>query len=113
MSWELDKACMRAMGWEYRPRFPGDTTGYWRALSGETIISEECPRFSTDTDAARLLEDAIERRGREAQAEYVFALAERLFTEDSEWGTSHVWKMIRATPEQKARAFLDVVNRNA
>lgn len=113
MSWELDEACMRAMGWEYKPRFPGDTTGYWRASDGETVISEDRPHFSTDPDAARLLEESIEWRGRETQAEYVFALADRLFTEDSEWGTSHVWKMIRATPEQKARAFLEVVNRRA
>jgi hypothetical protein len=55
----------------------------------------------------RLLEDEIERRG--LQAEYVFALAESLFSEQDEWGTAHVMKMMRATPEQRCRAFLAVM----
>lgn len=109
MSWELDEACMRAMGWEYKSRFPGDKTGYWRASDGETVISEDRPHFSTDPDAARLLEEYIARRNQSVQAEYVFALAELLFGEQDEWGTAHVWKMICATPEQRTHAFLRVV----
>jgi hypothetical protein len=62
-------------------------------------------RYSTDPAAARSLEDEIERRS--LQSEYVWALAELLFVADDEWGTAHVMKMIRATPEQKCRAFLE------
>jgi hypothetical protein len=53
------------------------------------------------------LEDEIERRG--IQSEYVFALAVSLFGEQDEWGTAHIMKMMRATPEQRARAFLEAV----
>jgi len=37
----------KVMKWKYRPRFPGDTTGYY----GE-YITEELPSFSTDIAAA-------------------------------------------------------------
>ena len=105
MGWELDEACMRAMGWEYHPRFPGDTTGYWRSLDGEQVISEERPHFSEDPSAARLLEDEIERQG--LQNEYLTAL--RAFLPKRQMYRALCWDFMRTTPEQRARAFIATI----
>lgn len=112
MSWELDEACMRALGWEYRPRFIGDTAGYWRSANGEQVVCEERPLFSTNLTDARLLEDEIERRG--LQAEYMHSLiyAMSIDPDDTFWidpSGTQVWALFRATPEQRARAFLEAI----
>lgn len=97
-------------GW--RGRRPDQTTKRVYAI----------PRFSTDPAAARLLEDEIERRG--LQMAYTAAMIDVLgldpgieMTEPaiSLWLCRNVmpqdlWTLIRATPEQKARAFLAAVS---
>lgn len=102
---EVDAACAAALG---RP--------WCRPTHGRCCTCQDCGwdydhcqcGYSGDPEKARLLEDEIERRG--LQSEYVFALAESLFGEQDEWGTAHVWKMIFATPELRARAFLQAIN---
>jgi hypothetical protein len=68
------------------------------------------PPVSTDHTAARLLEDEIERRGK--VSDYAGALAEMVGVGDDFWYDAtggDVWQIIRATPEQRARAFLEAV----
>lgn len=88
------------------------------------------PDFSTDHAAARLLEDEIERRGLVEKYQNalidVFGFDMQVFNSAIEisshavcpsipnntfqWqGHAFLWALIRATPEQKARAFLEVV----
>lgn len=95
----------RVMGWQYNP-----TNDVWE---GSEIIagSEGKPIESnfwhptTSRWGASAVEDEIERRGGQSQADYVFALAELLFDEGhGEWGTAHVMKMMRATSEQRCEA---------
>jgi len=66
-------------------------------------------RYSSDYEAARLLEGAIERLGR--QIGYVMALMRMLDTRQM-GGMDEKWALIRATPEQRARAFVEVVRAN-
>lgn len=94
---DLDYACIRACPSldEYAPSYNDDhwNRRYWYG---------SVPRYSTDYDAARLLEDEIERQG--LQEAYINALNTLLG-----WQREPSWDFLRATPEQRARAFLQVV----
>lgn len=85
--------------------------------------------FATDHAAARLLEDEIEKRGLQEQyvtaliAElslFIIAVADDLHINPlipplemtgkyKEIGNAFLWALMRATPEQKAKAFLEAV----
>ena len=56
-------------------------------------------------EKSALLEDEIERRG--LSADYVSAIIDIVRPES---GGKLVWAVIRATPEQRARAFLEAMN---
>jgi hypothetical protein len=74
-----------------------------RCHASESARPELCVRpFSSDIAMTRLLEDVIEQRG--MHDAYVRALLDIVIPE----GTSVLsfWRLIRATPEQRARAFL-------
>jgi len=65
-----------------------------------------CPAFSTSYTDVRLLEDEIERRGLWQQ--YIGVLLDILNSYDRP-SMVDIWAIIRATPEQRARAFLEAV----
>ena len=83
-----------------------------------------CPAFSARLEDAKILEDEIERRG--IEKEYIEALCKtidphyKLFINMPEPKTLEGlmvdavcvlgWALIRATPEQRARAFVSVVD---
>lgn len=69
--------------------------------------------FSSDLNAARWLEDEIEKRG--LQHAYVSALMGILLNDPGNafWidpTSDEIWSLIRATPEQRARAFLTTLS---
>lgn len=70
--------------------------------------------FTATARAVLLLEDEIERRGK--LNEYVYALAKIVldpWEEGGEWPfelfPQDVWLLVHATPEQRARAFLEAM----
>ena len=75
----------------------------------------DVPRFSDDLTAAGLLEDAIERRGLYAKCKYAETLMAITTPASVSSGYTYEasieswWALIRATPEQRAQAFLVVV----
>ena len=103
---QLNEACARAMGW----REEGD--GWWYPTDKEHPRFRRAPSFGADF--VSLLEDEIERRDR--SRDYVAALIHVLgvygdrewYDWDREWGHA-VWDVIRAMPEQRARAFLEAI----
>jgi hypothetical protein len=114
MSRELDAQCAHALGQLWVDACPlGDPTcagkympqiGRWPCLAP----------FSTDHEAARLLEDEIERRG--VQKAYISALCRDGGLDDPfsdyailEFTLEAFWQVMRATPEQRARAFLEAM----
>jgi hypothetical protein len=107
MSRELDAECGRALGWVVDQQNPKTVyAGY--ASDGKY---SELPPFSTDPAAARQLEDEIERRG--LQDAYIEVLVELCNTPDlnlDQWPKFiDIFALLRATPEQRARAFLEAV----
>jgi hypothetical protein len=110
---ELDALIAEMLGWhdiDLRPY--GDETDEW-ALGyppGETNPQFLTP-FSASLDAARLVEDEIERRG--LQESYTRALkdivcaASPLLPDQSYMFA--VWRFVRTTPEQRCRAALAVL----
>jgi hypothetical protein len=85
---------------------------FWRRELAEDIVSG---KEKHDLCASvRLLEGEIERRGK--LNEYVYALAAIVldpWQAGGEWPfelfPQDVWLLVRATPEQRARAFLKAV----
>lgn len=68
---------------------------------------DDAPNFTTDYDDCRLVEDEIEHRNlQDRYAEALFCLVndKALFTV-VEW-----WNLIRATPEERCRAALEVLS---
>lgn len=107
---ELDAALARALGWTERDvPFLLDEDGatltterFWLNPSGAYA---PLPPFTRTMRATRLLEDEIERRGLEYA--YIDVLETIIGADyDEGYGAHSVWKFIRATPEQKARAAL-------
>lgn len=108
MSRDLDVACARVMGWTdiqaHTDRI--GTPPDWaqgRDLQGQI---GDIPYYSDDD--VGLLEDEIERR--KLQDAYVRRLGimetSAAYEEARE---AYGWELIRATPEQRARAFLEVM----
>ncbi len=106
---DLDYACVRACPTldEHAPLYDDGhwTKRYWYG---------SVPPFSTDHAAARLLENEIERQGKHNA--YITQLCEvcGVRPDEHEDGGYFVyideaWPLVRATPEQKARAFLTVM----
>lgn len=84
-----------------------------RCHADQSQSHKPCARpFSTDLVAARLLEDEIERRG--LQYEYVAVLWCVVGYAGHNGEGPNIWKeewtFLRATPEQRAQAFLKAVN---
>lgn len=121
---ELDAACARAMGqtdfthpgffWEEGTMDDGKDrwSGFYcpRCHTSEARKDRPCVRcYSTNSVAARLLEDEIERRG--MRLIYIHALLQTALSSfrGQNTGSDLHWALIRATPEQRARAFLDAV----
>ena len=65
------------------------------------------PEWSERHEDARMLEDEIERRG--LQIEYSLAIARLLSFDMKEFSLDDAWLLLRATPEQRARAFLEAI----
>jgi len=111
----LDEACALALGWK---RMHGNLTE-WYAPDGTYLRQDFDFRPSEWGDDARLLEDEIERRG--LQHEYIIALFLQAMPEAAKWGITDkrspsawvdravLFALLRATPEQRARAFLEAV----
>lgn len=97
MSKELDEACARALGKAWRRPTHGMCCTC--QLCGWDYDNCQCG-YADDPEKARLLEDDIERRG--LQAQYIYALERVILSRDH-------WEYIRATPEHRARAFLEAV----
>lgn len=70
-------------------------------------IGDAIPSYVDDYNDARLLEDEIERRG--LVKEYIFALDKLVTYPAEESWQGYRWGILRATPEQRARAFLTAV----
>jgi hypothetical protein len=71
-------------------------------------IAESPDVFDADRRCRDLLEPEIERRGWDAQKRYIEALQK--ITECIPFDdVGYYWPLIRATPEQRARAFLAVM----
>lgn len=99
---DIDAACARALG---KP--------WTKPTHGRCCTCQDCGwdhdncqcGYSEDHEKARLLEDEIERRG--LQYKYMDWLM--AFTSLCSNENDQHWALIRATPEQKARAFLKAV----
>lgn len=123
MSSEIDEQCAQALGWVRgtHTRADGSTypCHYWHDAKGcrsERVDDDRCmechrddPAWSPSTDLAdvRQLEDEIERRG--LQEAYIQALDSFVTYERSEGWQWFRWGILRATPEQRARAFLKAI----
>jgi len=64
------------------------------------------PAWSERHEDARMLEDEIERRG--LQEKYIYALMPTYHHFDSA-SPHELFNLLRATPEQRARAFLEAI----
>lgn len=80
----------------------------WHVFNAETGGYDVLPHYTLDDSAARLLEDEIERRGTAVQDDYIRALLAVAIPDGSVVGT--FWKLIRATPDKRAQAFVATLN---
>lgn len=99
---EIDEQIARALGLNPEMHH-GSMLCFWDA--DEWFI---VPYYTEDDEVARQLEDEIERRG--LQETYVEYLIARVIPTRSDWDAHSAWALIRATPEQRARAFLEAVS---
>jgi len=118
MSKELDERCAALLGWHKgarrainagagyeSPAYWYDADGrQWGACATDDFANLHAFSASSNLFDAKLLEDAIERRG--SIPEYMAAL-ERITGVDTLTYTGR-FLLIRATPEQRARAFIAV-----
>lgn len=106
---DINIQCARVLGWTVRyPNQNPPHVAYYTDPGGNEHL--EPPRFATSPSAVLMLEDEIERR--RLQAAYVIELSAVVGCElkaDREQSARHLWMMIRATPEQRCRAFLKAV----
>lgn len=103
MSEDLSRTVSEAMGKPWR-----------KPTHGRCCTCQTCGQYYDDgclcdwadnPEKSALLEDEIERRG--LSADYVSAIIDIVRPES---GEKLVWAVIRATPEQRARAFLEAMN---
>jgi hypothetical protein len=108
----------KILGAHHDPRFPGDVVGYWVFPNGDRLLSGEIPDYADDHNAARLVEDEIERRG--LQEEYIKALTRQLdlnvFVASAsgdyrafEFHPDEAWAFLHAAPEKRCRAALQAI----
>jgi hypothetical protein len=115
MNRELDVQCAKLLGWTgiqadcYTPTGKDwcgtnpERTGGWDG-HGRTYI----PHYSVRPEAARILEEEIERRGLKDTYinELIDACAGQAITMLDDLTFADLWSLIRATPEQRAQAFV-------
>lgn len=117
MGREIDAECARLLGWQ--PCACGnDDCDLWAppAHLDDGGSYKPFPRFSTDPTCVSSLLAEIERRG--GHYEYVYALFRQVDPSATAssvprgWNVPQlaVWAMLRATPEQHARAFVEVMS---
>jgi hypothetical protein len=111
MSVELDEQCARPMGW-IRSGTPEFRDGKWITHEGwrdsNYSYINELPAYSTDPAAARLLEDEIEERGK-INAYMTHLCRECGIRTFDRMDVADAYALIRATPEQRAQAFLKAI----
>ena len=105
---ELDAACARALG---KP--------WTKPTHGRCCTCQDCGwdhdncqcGYLDNSEKSQLLEDEIERRGIAQQRAYALAL--RIEVDDGQLSPlgpmATTWFIIRATTEQRARAFLKAI----
>ena len=127
MSTEMDVRVARAMGWTLNEA--GYPVNFWMGTDGmatgycDSPWPEDAERYgdapmlfsgegvwspSTDIAAARAMEDWIAGQGH-LVIKYALAMDDVLLTDrniDQQHGAKRTWALLRATPEQRCRAFL-------
>lgn len=98
MNKKLDDECARRLGWHLDER-----GAYWHDDQGG-VVAHRSWSPSTNHSEALLLENEIARRGLEES--YCRALTRQLYDVLLK---DYTWALIRATPEQRARAFLEAM----
>lgn len=117
---ELDEACARAIGWtERRVGLHGDemSSGYlsqWHDANGTLSLWGGAalgvlPPFSSFLPATVMLEDEIERRALWLQYIKALGITGTRMTNPTMYSWNDIARAIRATPEQRARAFLEAM----
>lgn len=100
---DLNEAVARAMGWELETDEHG---GMWVIDGGSRYDLPNFRHIDSLTDA-RWLEDVIEARG--LQRQYMNILANVIDAMPFD-DVLFQWTLIRATPEQRAQAFIAAIN---
>lgn len=99
------------LGWERRYS-PNPAIYAWERPDGERMSVAELVEM-TDSDFVRMFEDVIEQRG--LQEAYILALyniltaGQLLRARVTSMGASEAWRILRATPEQRYQAALNIV----
>lgn len=86
-------------GWTPEMVFDTDRSHYWNVV----------PFYSSDERAARLLEDYIAGQEQIVRGRYVWKLCAFIGTRQVDLSALEMFMLIRATPEQRARAFLEAI----
>lgn len=105
MSADLDRQCALVLGWH-------TLRGCEALHKGDECIHDQIPNFSTDYRAVRELEDEIERRGLQIAYGTALMWAVGIATHTEYWDDNlaeALFLVLRATPEQRARAFLEAI----
>ena len=102
---ELNRAVSEAMGKPWRK--PTHGTCCTCQTCGQYYDDGCLCDWTDDSEKSVLLEDEIERRG--LQIEYSLAIARLLSFDMKEFSLDDAWLLLRATPEQRARAFLEAI----
>jgi len=113
---KLNLACAKQVGWVgTRTRLVNDSwqspDGLSGFISSNTHEIEEIdpnatpPDYAHDLAAVWTLQAHIEREG--LTEEYIAVLVGK--DSDEEWASDDLWKLVDATPEQRARAYLKVI----
>lgn len=98
------------MGWV--KRYSPDPTIYaWEKPNGERMTAADLPQFSSRPVASGWLLDEIERRRLQATYEIALDAVLNIAIEiDQPYSAKQLWAIIRATPEQRAQAFLKAID---
>lgn len=107
-----DKSRCRVCGWPLSDEPTGCHLGDCSQRPVPAVRADATPNYCGDHTLARLVEDKLEEMGPEVYEEYAGNLVDLVVPgiiiydqlEDAE-----IWKIIRATPEQKCRAALKAV----
>lgn len=91
--------------YEWGERSPDGTWKGWYCLSGWVYWP---PHYSTDLEAARKMENWVERMGPELIRAYTEALCGEVGYHFNWTNLKLLWNVAHATPEQRCHAFLKV-----